>query len=131
MEARVKVKEVCNFISLKHIFSGVYARVGYHEGSFLVGSEKKKERFALYYQLAQFEAVRQQWSTTNEKNYTKGEDTCLFHMPSYHTACERCLNDNTQPRLDVKIYLIWTSNHQGIRKGKRYMNSSLIFLLEK
>lgn len=106
MEARVKVKEVCNFISLKHIFSGVYARVGNHGGSFLVGSEKKEERFALYYQLARFEAVRQQRSTTNEKNYTKGGDTCLFNMPSYHTTCERCLNDNTQPRPDVKIYLI-------------------------
>ena len=104
MEARVKVKEVCNFISLKHIFSDV--RVGNHGGSFLVGSEKKKERFALYYQLARFETVRQQRSTTNEKNYTKGGDTCLFNMPSYHTTCERCLNDNTQPRPDVKIYLI-------------------------
>ena len=56
----MKVKEICNFIGLKHIFSGVYARMGNHGGSFLVGSEKKKERFALYYQLARFEAVRQQ-----------------------------------------------------------------------
>ena len=50
-------------------------------------------------------------------------------MPSNHTTCERCLNDNKQPRPDVKIYLVWISNHQGITKGKRYMTINLIFFL--
>ena len=78
----MKVKEVCNFISLKHIFSGVYTRVGNHGGSFLVGSEKKKERFAPYYQLTLFEAVRQQrMKRTTQKEETHVYLTCRAIIP--------------------------------------------------
>ena len=80
MEAWVTVKEVCNFINLKHIRSGVYARVGNHEGSFFVAGSENKRMVCAILSAARFEAVCQQWPTTNEKNYTKRRDTCLFNI---------------------------------------------------
>lgn len=118
----------CNFISLKHIFRGVYARVGNHEYSFLVVSENRRKGLQCiisWLGLTQFvnKGQRRMKRTTQ-----KGQTHFYFIGRAIVTPVKGvCLNDNKQPRPNVKIYAVWITNHQSIVMGKRYMDINLIF----